>query len=74
MDINIEQILLFKTDIRTAADKHFIGKIMEAHQIEQWTVDCEDIDCVLRIVSSPLGMEDVMELIVKNGYECEELT
>jgi hypothetical protein len=73
MEINIEHILLFKTDIRTEGDKRYIGKIMEEYQIDQWTVDLQDIDCVLRIVSPTLKREDVIELVVQNGYHCEEL-
>jgi len=74
MEINIKHILLFKTDIRTEGDKRYIGKIMEEQQIDQWTVDLHDIDCVLRIVSPTLKEEEVIELVVKNGYQCEILT
>ncbi|ACU05647.1 hypothetical protein [Pedobacter heparinus] len=73
MDINIEHILLFKTDIRTEGDKRYIGKIMEEYQIDQWTVDLQDIDCVLRIVSPTLKREEVIKLVAQNGYHCEEL-
>lgn len=74
MDINIEHILLFKTDIRTEGDKRYIGKIMAENQIDQWTVDLQDIDCVLRIVSPTLKLKDVINLVAQNGYHCEELT
>lgn len=74
MEINIKHILLFKTDIRTEVDKRYIGKIMEEQQIEQWTIDLHDIDCVLRIVSPTLKIEEVIQLVVKNGYQCEVLT
>ncbi|WEK18550.1 MAG: hypothetical protein P0Y49_17305 [Candidatus Pedobacter colombiensis] len=74
MDINIEDILLFKTNIQTEDDKRYVGKIMEEHGIGQWTVDVHDVDCVLRIVSSPLTLEEVIALVMKNGYHCEVLT
>jgi len=74
MDININEILLFKTNIRTEDDKRYIGKIMEEHEIGQWTVDLDDIDCVLRIVSAVLKHEEVITLVMKNGYTCEVLT
>ncbi|MDR6786570.1 hypothetical protein ABIE26_005244 [Pedobacter africanus] len=74
MDINIEHILLFKTDIRTEGDKRYIGKVMAENQIEQWTVDLQDIDCVLRIVSPTLKLQEVISLVKENGYHCEELT
>jgi len=72
--MNMENILLFKTDIRTEGDKHHIKEVMETHQIDQWTVDLEDIDCVLRIVTSTLKLEDVIKLVAAHGYQCEELT
>jgi hypothetical protein len=74
MEINIEHILLFKTTIRTEADKRFIASVMEARQIEQWTVDLQDIDCVLRIVSPTLQTTEVIAFISENGYLCEVLT
>lgn len=74
MNINIEHILLFKTDIRTEGDKHYVGKVMEEHGIDQWTVDQHDIDCVLRIISPELKHEEVINLVTKNGYHCEVLT
>jgi hypothetical protein len=74
MDININEILLFKTNIRTEDDKKFIGKIMEEYEIGQWTVDLHDVDCVLRIVSPILKHEEVIALVMKNGYTCEVLT
>nr|WP_121271083.1 hypothetical protein [Pedobacter schmidteae] len=74
MDIPKAHILLFKTNIRTEGDKRYIGKIMEEHRIDQWTVDLQDIDCVLRIVSSEWKLDEVIQLVVKNGYHCEILT
>jgi len=74
MDINIEHILLFKTNIRSEGDKRYIGKIMEEHRIEEWTVDLHDIDCVLRIVSPTLKLEEVINLVMNSGYHCEVLT
>ncbi|TCC98396.1 hypothetical protein FBD94_00735 [Pedobacter hiemivivus] len=74
MEININEILLFKTNIRTEDDKKHIGKIMEEHKIGQWTVDLHDVDCVLRIVSPVLKHQDVITLVMKNGYTCEVLT
>lgn len=74
MEINIKHILIFKTNIRTPEDKCAVAKIMEAHQICNWTVDQDDIDCVLRIVSPTWTLEKVISLLVSKGYQCEELT
>ena len=74
MELQMKDILLFKTDIRTEGDKQLIAKVMQEYQIANWTVDQDDVDCVLRIVSSQLKLNDVIALVVHNGYQCEELT
>lgn len=74
MEPDFKHILLFKTNIQTSDDKMLIAKVMEKHKIEQWTVDQQDVDCVLRIVSPILKLDEVIELVSKNGYQCEELT
>lgn len=74
MEMNFEHILLFKTTIKTEADKHFIAGVMQSRQIDQWTVDLQDIDCVLRIVSPTLQTTEVIAFISENGYLCEVLT
>ena len=74
MEPDFKDILLFKTNIQTADDKMLIAKVMEKHKIEQWTVDQQDVDCVLRIVSPILKLDDLIQLVSKNGYQCEELT
>lgn len=74
MEINGLNVLLFKTNIRTASDKELMTQLMEQHKINQWTVDQEDVDCVLRIVSNELQLNDVIALVNQHGYHCEELT
>lgn len=74
MEINGSSVLLFKTNIRTESDKQFMTQLMQEHEINQWTVDQEDVDCVLRIVSNDLQLNDVITLVNQHGYLCEELT
>lgn len=73
-DSSVQHILLFKTNIQTVDDKNIIAKAMAMQKIEQWTVDQQDVDCVLRIVSPVLNIEAVINLVSKNGYQCEEFT
>ncbi|WP_214225082.1 hypothetical protein [Pedobacter sp. B4-66] len=73
MEPDFKDILLFKTNIQTAEDKSLIAKVMEKHNVKQWTIDQQDVDCVLRIVSPALKLEEVIHLVSKNGYQCEEL-
>lgn len=74
MEPDFKHILLFKTNIQTIDDKGLIAKVMEKQKIDQWTVDQQDIDCVLRIVSPVLKLEELIHLVSKNGYQCKELT
>lgn len=70
----MKNILLFKTNIRTQEDKYALSILMESNEITQWTVDQQDVDCVLRIVSATLELQSVIQLLSDNGYQCEELT
>ncbi|MBC8984366.1 hypothetical protein H9X96_01100 [Pedobacter sp. N36a] len=74
MEINGLNVLLFKTNIRTESDKQFMTQLMQQNKISQWTVDQEDVDCVLRIVSNELQLNEVITLVIQHGYHCEELT
>jgi hypothetical protein len=70
----LDNILVFKTNIRTVYDKDNVGKILNTlASIEEWSVDMEDVDCVLRIVSKNTDANKIIENITKAGYECCEL-
>jgi len=72
---NFDHILLFKTNINCAADKRFLCAVFDCNiDVEQWTVDLEDEDCVLRIVSYTLTHKHIIELLNYHGYACCELT
>lgn len=68
------QVMVFKTNIKTEGDVHCITDMLNAQQhIAEWSVDTDDVDCVLRIVSCILQHSDVIKLIALHGYECAEL-
>jgi hypothetical protein len=70
----VDQVLIFKTGIQTQKDRLFIKPILDNHAfIEQWNLDMEDVDCVLRIVSSHLKHKDIIELVTWCGFYCDEL-
>ena len=72
---NLTHILVFKTSIKTNDDKISIGELLSMNKaIEEWSVDCDDIDCVLRIVSYELNAESIIKLVNQKGFHCEELT
>ena len=71
---DLSHILIFKTNIKTTADKLMIEKILDTHEhIEKWNIDLHDIDCVLRIESHTLQHHEIIELIHHHGYDCDEL-
>ncbi|MEO7880190.1 hypothetical protein [Mucilaginibacter sp.] len=71
---NFNHVLLFKTNISCDADKALVCAMLGARPgVEKWSVDTEDEDCVLRIVSYTLRHQEIIELINYHGYECCEL-
>jgi hypothetical protein len=72
-DIKME-VLVFKTDIVGKADSETLAQILtKEHRILNWNIDQDDIDNVLRIESIEMSATDVIELVMKHGYNCEEL-
>lgn len=72
--IKHEHIHIFKTNIKTPADKQKLQPILGAHQhINEWSVDMDDVDCVLRVISPTLNRENIIELVCMQGYQCSEL-
>ncbi|HWW42872.1 hypothetical protein [Pedobacter sp.] len=48
--------------------------VLDTHDcIENWNVDLDDEDYVLRVISRQLKHHQIIELINKHGYECHEL-
>jgi len=71
---NQTDILIFKTNIQTDSDKSVIRELLDTHHaIERWTVDTDDADCVLRIVAQRMSATDIITLITRTGYLCQEL-
>jgi hypothetical protein len=74
MTENLTHILVFRTNINTESDKLRVREFLSAQNlVEDWNVDMDDIDRVLRIVSHELCAEDIIRLINKIGYQCQEL-
>ena len=74
MENQIENILVFATNIRTENDKQTISKILnENPEIKQWSLDQEDVDCVLRIVSETLSEEQIIDILDNLNFECTAL-
>jgi len=72
-DVRIE-VLVFRTDIIEKADSENIGQIFnDDSRIKTWNIDQEDIDKVLRIESSEMSPAEVINMVTRLGYICEEL-
>jgi hypothetical protein len=67
-------ILIFKTNIRLKKDLGVIKPLLSAYEsIIKWTVDRDDSDKILRIVSTSNNSLDIIKTIKEAGYHCEEL-
>ena len=71
---NFDHILLFKTNIKSETDKETICALLDGDEaIQEWSVDTEDEDCVLRVVTFTLNHYQIINLINTKGYLCCEL-
>ena len=74
MENQVENILVFATNIKTKNDKQTISDLLDKNpEIEQWNIDQEDIDCVLRIVSETLSEEQIISLLDNQNFKCSAL-
>ncbi|WP_428228676.1 hypothetical protein [Flavobacterium sp.] len=74
METDLNTIHIFKTNITTADPACPMRKTLDDHQdIQEWSIDHEDVDCVLRVVSNVLKPETIMGMITEFGHECQEL-
>ncbi len=74
MTVDISNILIFKTNIRTEFDKLRIKNVLDASlKVLKWNIDMDDVDRVLRIVSDSLTPDQIISVMDYVGYECAEL-
>ena len=71
---NITNIFVFRTNINTLYDKLVVKEILGCEEdILEWSVDLQDCDRVLRVVTPTKTVTEIIELITETGYECHEL-
>jgi len=74
METDLQKIHIFKTNIDKIYPDCSINTTLDNHlDIQQWSVDCEDCDRVLRVVSDTLNPDGIISLINSLGHECQEL-
>lgn len=66
--------LIFKTNIESDKEFKVVKKILsEKNNIRECTIDLEDVDRVLRILSDSLTVQEVEQEILNMGFYCKEL-
>lgn len=71
----LTHILIFKTNIKTEEDKTLLLEFFSTNKsVVECSIDCEDIDCVMRVVSYELSSGEIIKLVKQKGFRCEELT
>lgn len=74
MTENSAQILVFRTSVYTEQGKFRVKEALEGlPQIEEWNVDMEDVDRVLRVVSHETSPEEIISRLKAAGIDCCEL-
>jgi hypothetical protein len=69
-----KEILVFKTDLESEERLEAVKPFLDRHPgILRWTVDRYDIDKVLRIESENVSVDEVIDLLQQEGFQCEEL-
>ncbi|WP_426484305.1 hypothetical protein [Flavobacterium sp. 2] len=75
METDLNAIHIFKTNISAINAECPAHYVLNNHKnIEQWSIDCEDVDCVLRVVSETLKPHEIITIITNLGFECQELS
>ncbi len=70
---NVE-VLVFKTNLSDEKRIADVESALDIHPgIYKWNIDLNDCDYVLRIVSRNIAVAEVEQMILSNGYYCEEL-
>ena len=65
-------VLVFKTNLSSPPLIEWMAPFFNLHPcISEWSVDTGDLDNVLRVVSSKLLENDVIQLMQSKGFVCE---
>jgi len=70
----VPYILICKTNIKFKKDLKKIETILNRNpSITCWNIDRNDIDKVLRVVATDINSTELINMVKKEGYLCEEL-
>lgn len=70
-----QEVLVFKTNIKTKRRVKDVSQILDTLPLlTTWSVDTQDVDNVLRIVTTGNVLEnEIIELLISQGFYCEAL-
>ncbi|MXV14229.1 hypothetical protein [Hufsiella ginkgonis] len=72
--VPIEEIRIFKTNIRYKKDLQAIAKLFAATGCAmRWNVDLKEPDRILRVERCHLASCELIALIQQAGFSCEEI-
>ena len=67
-------ISVFKTSVTNTKEIEILKPQLDIQlEFAKWNFDLEDCDNILRIESKTETAEQIIRLLNKNGFECEEL-
>ncbi len=67
-------VLVFKTNLSSPPLIKWMAPLFNLHPcISEWSVDTEDVDNVLRVVSLNLIENDIIQLMLSKSFVCEAL-
>lgn len=67
-------ILILGTNVYTKKDLRRLTPVLDNDdRINDWNVDMDDIDRVLRIATGQMTSEDVISLLTGAGFHCRDL-
>ncbi|MGK4568236.1 hypothetical protein [Flavobacterium sp. 3HN19-14] len=74
METNNNQLHIFRTNVTGLCPNCALHKALSEYSgIDRWTIDHEDIDCVLRVETEILSADALITLLNHHGFECSEL-
>lgn len=75
MDASItDKVLVFKTNITSSVQVASLASVLDvAEDIEEWSIDMEDCDRILRVVSGGIETREIINSLNNLGFHCEEL-
>lgn len=68
----MEMVEVFKTNVQEVAESRILTqKLLEHVQVAKISFDLEDCDKVLRIEGESFLADEIIDLVISAGYQCE---